>query len=58
VNRDSAAQCGALGADILVVGSTLWKKGRDVSQEIRAIKALADGAYKDRLKKSDTGATS
>ena len=58
VNRDSAAQCGALGADILVVGSTLWKKGRDVSQEIRAIKALADGAYKNRLKKSDTGATS
>jgi ribulose-phosphate 3-epimerase len=58
VNRDSAAQCGALGADILVVGSTLWKKGRDVSQEIRVIKALADGAYKDRLKKSDTVAAS
>jgi len=58
VNRDSAAQCGALGADILVVGSTLWKKGHDVSEEIRAIKALADGAYKGRLKKSDTGATS
>jgi ribulose-phosphate 3-epimerase len=58
VNRDSAAQCGALGADILVVGSTLWKKGRDVSEEIRAIKVLADGAYKDRLKKSSTGATS
>jgi ribulose-phosphate 3-epimerase len=58
VNRDSAAQCGALGADVLVVGSTLWKKGRDVSEEIRAIKALADAAYKDRLKKSDAGATS
>jgi ribulose-phosphate 3-epimerase len=58
VNRDSAAQCGALGADILVVGSTLWKKGRDVSEEIRVIKALADGAYKSRLKKSGTGATS
>jgi len=57
VSRDSAAQCGALGADILVVGSTLWKKGRDVSEEIRAIKALADGAYKERFKKSDTGAT-
>jgi ribulose-phosphate 3-epimerase len=56
VNRDSAAQCGALGADVLVVGSTLWKKGRDVSEEIRAIKALADGAYKNRFKKSDTGA--
>jgi len=58
VDRDSAAQCGALGADILVVGSTLWKKGRDVSQEIRVIKALADGAYKNRLKKSDTVAAS
>jgi ribulose-phosphate 3-epimerase len=58
VNRDSAAQCGALGADILVVGSTLWKKGRDVSEEIRAIKALADGAYKGRHKKTDTGVAS
>lgn len=58
VNRDSAAQCGALGADILVVGSTLWKKGSDVSEEIRAIKALADGAYKSRHKKTDTGAAS
>ena len=58
VNRDSAAQCGAMGADILVVGSTLWKKGRDVSEEIRAIKALADGAYKGRSKKVDTGVAS
>jgi ribulose-phosphate 3-epimerase len=57
VNRDSAAQCGALGADVIVVGSTLWKKGQDVSEEIRAIKALSDGAYKNRLKKSDPGAT-
>ena len=57
VNLDSAARCGALGADILVVGSTLWKKGRDVSEEIRAIKALADDAYKSGLKKSGTGAT-
>jgi ribulose-phosphate 3-epimerase len=58
VNRDSAAQCGALGADILVVGSTLWKKGRDVSEEIRAIKALADGAYQDRPKNVETGVAS
>jgi ribulose-phosphate 3-epimerase len=54
VNRDSAAQCGVLGADILVVGSTLWKKGRDVSEEIRAIKALADGVYKARPQNRDT----
>ncbi len=45
VSRDSAAQCGALGADILVVGSTLWKRGHDISEEILAIKALADQAW-------------
>jgi ribulose-phosphate 3-epimerase len=44
VNRDSAAVCGAYGADVLVVGSTLWRKGHDISEEIRAIKALADEA--------------
>jgi ribulose-phosphate 3-epimerase len=46
VNRDTAARCGALGADVLVVGSTLWKKGRDISAEIVRIKGLADEGYK------------
>ena len=48
VNRDTAELCGRLGVDILVVGSTLWKKGHDISSEIRSIKALADGGYARR----------
>jgi ribulose-phosphate 3-epimerase len=48
VNRNSAALCGSLGADVLVVGSTLWKKGRDIESEIKLIRALADKAYKKR----------
>jgi ribulose-phosphate 3-epimerase len=46
VNRDSAQQCGALGAEVLVVGSVLWKKGHDIGGEIRRIKALADEGYR------------
>ncbi len=48
VNRKSAALCGALGGEVLVVGSTLWTKGRDIGHEIRLIKALADEAYASR----------
>jgi hypothetical protein len=45
VNRQSAELCGGLAAEVLVVGSTLWKKSVDVAQEIRVIKALADQGY-------------
>jgi ribulose-phosphate 3-epimerase len=45
VNRDTAEVCGKYGADILVVGSTLWKKGHSIEREIKSIKALADEAY-------------
>ena len=48
VNRDTAESCGALGVDILVVGSTLWKKGTDIEREIRKIKILADQGYRHR----------
>ena len=46
VNRDSAQQCGALGAEVLIVGSVLWKKGHDMGGEIRRIRALADEGYR------------
>jgi hypothetical protein len=36
----------------------LWKKGRDVSEEIRAIKALADAASRKRTSTIGTGASS
>ena len=45
VNRESAELVGTLGADILVVGSALWLKGRDMGREIRLIRALADEGY-------------
>jgi pentose-5-phosphate-3-epimerase len=46
VNRDTAELCGRLGVDILVVGSTLWKKGQDIEREIALIKTLADKGYR------------
>jgi ribulose-phosphate 3-epimerase len=45
VNRDTAELVGSLGVDILVVGSALWLKGRDMAREVRLIRALADEGY-------------
>ncbi len=45
VNRETAEFVGSLGVDILVVGSALFTKGRDLGREIRLIKALADEGY-------------
>ena len=45
VNRETAELVGSLGADILVVGSALFRKGRDMAREIRLIKALADEGF-------------
>ncbi len=45
VNRETAEIVGGLGADILVVGSALWVKGRDMAREIRLLRALADEGY-------------
>ena len=50
VNRNSAAVCGAGHAEVLVVGSVLWKKGADIEREIRTIKGLADEARKARVR--------
>ncbi len=49
VNRESAEFVGGLGADILIVGSVLWIKGRDMGREIRLVRALADEGYQYRL---------
>jgi ribulose-phosphate 3-epimerase len=45
VNRETAEQVGALGADVLVVGSALFSKGRDMAREIRLIRSLADEGF-------------
>jgi ribulose-phosphate 3-epimerase len=49
VNRETAEFVGALGVDILVVGSALFTKGRDMGREIRLIRALADEGYQYEL---------
>lgn len=45
VNRETAEFVGSLGADVLVVGSVLWRKGVNLGREIRLIKAVADEGY-------------
>jgi ribulose-phosphate 3-epimerase len=45
VNRETAELVGSLGVDILVVGSALWLKGRNMAREVRLIRALADEGY-------------
>jgi hypothetical protein len=49
VNRETAELIGALGVDVLVVGSALFTKGRNMAREIRLIKALADEGYQYEL---------
>ena len=49
VNRETAELVGGLGTDVLVVGSALFTKGRDMAREIRLIKALADEGYQYEL---------
>jgi ribulose-phosphate 3-epimerase len=44
-NRESAEFIGAHGVDVLVVGSALFLKGRDMGREVRLIRALADEGY-------------
>jgi ribulose-phosphate 3-epimerase len=51
VNRETAELIGGLGTDILVVGSALFLKGRDMGREIRLIRALADEGYQYNLNK-------
>ena len=49
VNRDTAELVGALGVDILVVGSALWRPAANMGREIRLIRALADEGYQFSL---------
>ena len=49
VSRDTAELIGGLAADVLVVGSALWIKGRNMGREIRLVRALADEGYQYAL---------
>ncbi|MEX1173354.1 MAG: ribulose-phosphate 3-epimerase [Chloroflexota bacterium] len=45
VNRETAEAVGASGVDVLVVGSALFVRGRDMGREVRLIRALADEGF-------------
>ena len=49
INRETAEFVGGLGVDILVVGSALFVKGRDMGREVRLIRALADEGFQYTL---------
>ena len=41
VNRDTAGTVGAFGADVLVVGSALFQRGRDTAAEVDLVRRAA-----------------
>jgi ribulose-phosphate 3-epimerase len=45
VSRDNAELLGAAGVDVLVAGSALYRRGRDIGREVRLIRALADEGW-------------
>ena len=45
VNRDNAELLGAAGVDILIAGSALYRRGRDLGREVRLIRSLADEGW-------------
>jgi ribulose-phosphate 3-epimerase len=45
VNRETAELIGGLGADVLVVGTALFAKGRDQAREVRLVRTLADEGF-------------
>jgi ribulose-phosphate 3-epimerase len=53
VNRETAEFIGAQGTDVLVVGSALFVKGRDMGREVRLIRALADEGFQYGLNDGD-----
>jgi ribulose-phosphate 3-epimerase len=49
VNRETAEAVGSLGTDVLVAGSALFLRGRNMGREVRLIRALADEGYQYAL---------
>jgi ribulose-phosphate 3-epimerase len=45
VNRETAELIGGLGADVLVLGTALFTKGRDQAREVRLVRTLADEGF-------------
>jgi hypothetical protein len=51
ISRETAEFVGALGVDVVVVGSALFLPGRNMGREIRLIRALVDEGYQFGLNK-------
>ncbi len=49
VSRETAELVGSLGADVLVVGTALFTKGRDQAREVRLVRTLADEGFANEL---------
>jgi ribulose-phosphate 3-epimerase len=47
VNRETAAYVGAFGADVCVLGSALFQRGQDASDEVRTVKERALAARRE-----------
>jgi ribulose-phosphate 3-epimerase len=45
VKAETAGIAGGFGADVLVVGSALWRAGADLPAQVRRIRAIADEAF-------------
>jgi hypothetical protein len=45
VNRETAEYIGSLGADVLVVGSALFRRGSDPARETRLVRSLAEEGF-------------
>jgi ribulose-phosphate 3-epimerase len=45
VNRETAEYIGSLGADVLVVGTALFRKGADPAREARLVRSLAEEGF-------------
>ena len=45
VNRETAEYLGSLGADVLVVGSALFRQGADPARETRLVRSLAEEGF-------------
>ncbi|MBA3779989.1 MAG: ribulose-phosphate 3-epimerase [Chloroflexi bacterium] len=49
VSRETAEICGEFGVDILVVGSALFQRGRDMTREINLVRLLADEGWRREI---------
>jgi ribulose-phosphate 3-epimerase len=45
VNRETAELVGGLGADVLILGTALFARGRNQAREIRLVRTLADEGF-------------